>query len=77
MLVGTTMEGDRIVDPRFLPLPEEPLGMPTLPSPTPQEELVEGKIPLQMEGVPEIPPPSVEEELVLPVPLITEDMHEE
>ena len=53
--------------------------MPTLPSPTPQEELEEGKIPLQMEGVPEMPPPSIgeEEELVLSVPPIAEDRVEE
>ena len=35
MPVGATMEGGRIVDPRFFPLPKGPLGMPTLPSPTP------------------------------------------
>ena len=46
---GTTMEGDKIIDSIFPPLPKGPLGMPTLPSPTPQEELEEGKIPLQME----------------------------
>ena len=79
MPVGTTLEGGRIVDPRFLLLPEGPLGMPTLPSPTPQEELGEGKIPLQMKGVPEIPPPSIgeEEELVLSIPPIEEDIIEE
>ena len=35
MPVGTTMERKKIVDPRFPPLPEGPLGIPTLPSPTP------------------------------------------
>ena len=77
MPVGTTLEGCRIVDPRFLPLPKGPLGMPTLPSPTPPEELEEGKIPLQLEGVPEMPPPFVEEELVLSVPPIVEDLVKE
>ena len=77
MLVGTTMEGGRIVDPRFSPLPEGPLGIPTLPSPTPPEELEEGQIPLQMEGVLEMPPPSVEEELVLSIPPIVEDITKE
>ena len=77
MPVGTTLEGGRIVDPRFSPLPEGPLGIPTLPSPTPPEELEEGQIPLQMEGVPEMPPPSMEEELVLSIPPIAEDLAEE
>ena len=77
MPVGTTMGGDRIVDPRFQPLLEGPLGMPTLPSPTPQEELEEGKIHLQMEGVPGMPPPSVEEELVFLVLPIVEDVTKE
>ena len=35
MLVGTTMEGDRIVDQRFPPQPKGPWGIPTFPSPTP------------------------------------------
>ena len=74
MPMGTTMEGGRIIDPRFSPLPEGPLGIPTLPSPTPPEELEEGQIPLQMEGVPEMPPTSVEEELVLFVLPIAEDL---
>ena len=76
MLVGTIMEGGRIVDLRFLPMLEGPLGMPTLPSPTPSEELEEGKIPLQVEGVPEMPPPSMEEELVLSILPIVEDLIE-
>ena len=36
MPVGTTMEGDIIVDPRFPLLLKGPLGIPTLPSPTHQ-----------------------------------------
>ena len=55
MPVGTTMEGNRIVDPKFLPLPEEPLGIPTLPSPTPLGEIEEGEIPLLPEGEPTLP----------------------
>ena len=74
MLVGTTLEGGRIIDPRFLPLPKGPLGMPTLPSPTPLEELEEGKIPLQLEGVPKMPLPTAQEELVLSVPPLVEDL---
>ena len=77
MPVGTTMEGDRIIDPRFPPLPKGPLSMPNLPSKTPQEELEEGKIPLQMEGVPEMPPPSVEEELVFLISPIERNLIEE
>ena len=76
MPVGTTMEGGRIVDPRVSPLPEGPLGISTLPSPTPPEELEEGQIPLQMEGVLEMPPPSMEDELVLSVLPIVEDLVE-
>ena len=53
-----------------------PLGIPTLPSPTPAEGLEEGQIPLQMEGVPEMPPPFVEEELVLSVLPIVADLAE-
>ena len=49
MPVGTTMEGYRIVDPRFPPLLVGPLGVPTLPSPTPLEEMEEGQIPLLLE----------------------------
>ena len=77
MPVGSTLEGGRIIDPRFSPLPEGPLGIPTLPSPTPAEELEARQILLQMEGVLEMPPPSVEEELVLAVPPIAEDLTEE
>ena len=76
MPMGTTMGGGRIVDPIFLPLPKGSLGMHTLPSPTPSEELEEGKIPLQMEGMPEMPPPSVEEELVLSILPIEKDIAE-
>ena len=73
------MEGGRIVDPRFPPLPEGPLGMPTLPSPTPQEELEEGKIPLLMEGEPKMPPSfkGDKEELVFLVSPATKDILEE
>ena len=67
--MGTTMEGDKIVDPRFPPLPEGPLSMLTLPSPTPKEELEEGQTPLLMEGVLEMPPSSKgdKEELIFPI----------
>ena len=76
MPLVTTLEGGRIIDPRFLPLPKGPLGMPTLPSPTPPEELEEGKIPLQLEEEPKMPPPTTEEELVLSVPPLVEDLAE-
>ena len=79
MPVGTTMEGDKIVDPRFPPLPEGPLGIPTLQSPTPQEEMEEGQIPLLMEGVLEMSPPFVGEKkvLVLPILIVIEDIPKE
>ena len=44
--VGNTLEGDQVVDPSFSPLPEGPLGVPTLPSPTPQKKMEEGEIPV-------------------------------
>ena len=79
MLLGTTMEGNRIVDPRFPPLPKGPLGIPTLPSPTPPEEMEEGQIPLLPEGEPKMPPSSGgEKEMpMLPIPIATEDIQEE
>ena len=47
ILVGTTFEGSRIVDPSLLPLfLEGLLHLLTLPSPTPLGEMEEGEIPL-------------------------------
>ena len=40
ILVGTTLEGNKIIVPKFSPLPEGPLGIPNLPSP--QGEMEEG-----------------------------------
>ena len=57
MLVGTTLEGNIIIDPKFLHLPEGPLGIPILPSPTPPWK-IEGEIPLLLEGELEMPPTS-------------------
>ena len=79
MPVGTTMEGNKIVDPRFPPLPEGPLGIPTLPSPTALGEMEEGQIPLLHKGELEVPPPSrIEEEMpILPILVVTNDTQEE
>ena len=79
MLVGTTLEGNRIVDPKFSPLPEEPLDIPNLPSPTPLGEMEEGEIPLLPKGELEMPPPpKMEEEMpMLLIPMVTEDIQGE
>ena len=52
MPMGTTLDGNRIVDPNFPPLLEGPLGIPTLPSLTPPREMEEGEIPLLPIGEP-------------------------
>ena len=65
MPVGTTMEGNRILDPRILPLLEGPFGIPTLPSPTPLWEMEEGQSPLLPKGELEVPPPLEIEEKFL------------
>ena len=79
MLVDTTLEGNKIVDPKFLPLLEGPLGIPNLPSPTPLGVMEEGEIHLLPEGELEMPPPpKMEEEIfMLPILVVVEDIQGE
>ena len=79
MPVGTTLEGNRIIDPKFLPLPKGPLGIPNLSSPTPLGEMEEGEIPLLLKAEPEMPPPpEMEEEmLMLPIHVTTKEVQGE
>ena len=72
MPVGTTLEGNKIVDLKSLPLLERTLGIPNLPSITPLGEMEEGEIPLLREGKLEMPPPlELEEEIPMLLVLVT------
>ena len=44
MPMGTTLEGNKVVDPKFPFQPKGPLGIPNLPSPTPPGKMEEGEI---------------------------------